>query len=315
MKHIFSFIIFTSFLLTACATSTTPVSNTPTSITTFAPSLTPLPTDPPIMSTLSPTKSFVPTISILLIPTLSAEQETRLAETLQLESCKLPCYLSIIPGKTSWPEAQSILSELGASYVSEYYESGLRGYEYKLKIGIPQSNNNTPVINNESSQLVISQSLIFTLEDSVVQRIQVVIGTINLASRFHDYWARYSPQKIFALLGPPDAIYMGRVYSVNDGSHMAIVYESLGIVIEFHGRREDNNICPSFEMGSSVKRYVYLTNRESTLSLLPENGRVLPTDRDVWLPIDHVLGISVLDFYNQLLSDSSVCFEANVTDP
>lgn len=236
-------------------------------------------------------------------------------EALQLEECKLPCYLSITPGKTSWPEAQLILSDLGASYVDEYYESGLRGYEYKLKIGIPQSNNNTPVINNESSQSVISQSLIFTLEDSVVQRIQVVVGTINLAPRFHDYWARYSPQKIFALLGPPDAIYVGRVYSVTDGSHMAIVYESLGIVMEFHGRREDNNICPSFEMGSSVQRYFYLTNRESTMSLLPENGRVLPTDRDVWLPIDEVLEISILDFYKQLLSDPSVCFEANVTDP
>jgi hypothetical protein len=185
-----------------------------------------------------------------LLPTILPAQESNLVHLLKDKACKLPCYLGITPGKTSWDEAQSILSELGASYVDEYYESGFRGYEYKLKIGIPQSNNNTLVINKESSQLAIFQSLVFTLENSIVQRIQVVIETLNDAPRFHDYWSRYSPQKMFALLGPPDAIYMGRVYSNNTGAGMAIVYESLGVVMEFHGRRDENIICPSFEMGS-----------------------------------------------------------------
>ena len=262
-----------------------------------------------------PTYTQSPTVPIFSIPTITAEQEIRLAETLQSENCDLPCYLTITPGKTSWSSAQLILSELGANFIGDYYESGLRGYEYTLKIGVMESSNAEPVSGNLSEQLEIHQYLIFTIEDPIVQRIQVSIETINDASRFHNYWSRYSPQALFAQLGSPDAIYFNRIYSINDGTAMVIVYESLGIVMEFDGWREDNSICPSFQMGSYAGRWLYLTNKASRLSLFPENGRVVPTNRDVWLPIDEVLGISVHEFYNQLLSDSSACFNVNITEP
>lgn len=237
---------------------------------------------------------------------ISSDQESRLVELLQSKDCELPCYLDITPGKTTWASAQQILSGLGAEYKGETYESGsgMPGYAYKLLIGELTSGEAT-----SRSPLDITQSLYFLVKDSIVQKIGVSISTLSQESKFRNYWSRYSTQQIFIRLGSPNAIY----YSPNDSNGMALVYKSLGVVMEFHGIRDGNTVCPNFEINGYTERMFVLTNTASTLSIfLPEDSRVPLTDRIHWLPVVEVLGISQGEFYNRIVSEPSTCFNVKL---
>lgn len=264
-------------------------------VTPTIPILVPMPT--------ATTQVIHPIIGGTLITT---DQENRLVEALQLEDCELPCYLGIAPGNTSWVSARQILASLGAEYEGEDYESGtgMRGYAYKILVNDTTLVTRTPIA-NPTHPLNIVQSLSFLIgSDSIVQRISVNVGTAVQELKFHNYWSRYSPQQIFIRLGIPNEIY----YSARGGNEMAIVYKSLGVVLKFIGIKEGNATCPNFEIKGYTEREFILTNMASDLSLLPQSERVPFTDREYWLPVNEILGLSREDFYNQVVANPSVCF-------
>ena len=69
----------------------------------------------------------------------------------------------------------------------------------------------------------------------------------------------------------------------------------------------ENNICP---MNEAKRIFVEMSLSFSNSSLkISSNGKVPPTDREVWLPIEKVLGLDTDEFYKQVIADPSVCFE------
>lgn len=112
MKHIFSTILFLSFLLSACVPIATPVTNTSIVSTSSVPSLTPLPTRSP--TPLPPDPPLTPTP--IVAPTLPVEEaQARLLELMANNgNCQLPCLWGIMPGKTTFLEARAILSPMSS---------------------------------------------------------------------------------------------------------------------------------------------------------------------------------------------------------
>jgi hypothetical protein len=308
-SQLLTFLAFVLLLcLSACSTENSSMTENETASSTVEIAIT-ITTTPPAAS---PTIANQVTHPIMgtLIP---ATQESRLVEALQLEGCELPCYLGITPGKTSWSSAQQILSDLGAEYKGEAYESGtgMLGYAYKILISDTTIVMATPIV-NPTHPLDITQSLSFLIgSDSIVQRISVDVGTAIQELKFHNYWSRYSPQQIFIRLGKPDSIY----YSPQEGNRMAIIYKSLGVVIKFSGMREGDSVCPNFEINGYTERKFTLTNIASGLSLLPEGERVPFTDREHWLPVAEYLRMSQEELYNQIIADPTICFNVKVVEP
>ncbi len=266
---------------------------------------TPFPTSSPSLFPI-PSKSF-PYPTLTLIPTILPSRELHMVELLQSIDCKLPCYLSITPGKTSWSDAKILLTSLGASYSGDYLDEGSQAYSYSLWVGDPSMQTATRTTKTGVGDMEISQDVSFTVNDGIVQRIVVSIQTDRFVSKYLEYWSRYSLSELFLVQGKPDTIYSYRDSALRGAGGITIVYEKSGIVMEFYGFINGNVLCPKLESGLVTREFI-LTNPKSSLSIyLPD--RVPPTDRSIWLPIQEVLGINDGQFYNRVVSDPSACFQ------
>jgi hypothetical protein len=242
-------------------------------------------------------------------PTIGPNQQSYLLTLLQSKSCELPCYLEITPGKTSWDDAQTILSKIGAHLEGSFQEDGLPAYGYSLWVGDPMFMNVTRNPNMGVGDMEIYQDLSFTIGDGKVQRIYLYTQTVKLVQKFGEYWSRYSMLNVFHHFGPPDLIFLA-VNELHGGYIQFTVYSKLGIVIETNGIKEGNQICPiSLENNKDIYLLFNLTLTNLTYPLkLYDPGRVPPTDRSVYLPIQEVLGIKEIEYYVKYIADPSSCF-------
>jgi hypothetical protein len=273
--------------------------------------------------TVTPTFPPAPTLTAIPLPKLpiiggtliSPEQELRLTQALQSANCELPCYLGITPGKTSWASAQQILADLGAEYrggdKSNMTVKGMPAYSYKILVNDTTSDG-TVSTSNTRHPLDITLSLNFLVKDSIVQRVYAHVDSLVQELKFQNYISRYSPQQIFTRLGKPDAIY----YSPKEGNGMILVYKSRGVRIEFAGKREGDSVCPNFEFGNYAERRFVLINVKSDLSIFPEKDDPIQlTDREFWLPVNELFGVSQENFFNQVIANPSVCFDMKTVAP
>jgi hypothetical protein len=179
-------VTFALLAMTGCASavSATPLLPPTIDVPTLAPSPTVTLTPPPtkIMFQYTPP------------PTLLPDQEQHMAELLQSQDCRLPCYLGITPGRTKLKEARAIVESLGAGlrFTEKNKTNNLIGYSYVLDIGDPSVPKTTP-----GSSALVYQSLIIsaTVNDDMVQQIHVGIWTESVEisfETFQDHWARYS---------------------------------------------------------------------------------------------------------------------------
>lgn len=245
------------------------------------------------------------------VPTANSEEESQMINLLQLEECVLPCYLGITPGKTTLQEARKILKELKAGYTGNYQRrDGSTEYAYDLlQIGHPLQGSYSPTPG--PLQLYIFQRISLISKDSIVQYLEAGVSTRDMFSEYRDIWRRYSIAGIFLQLGAPDQIYLDKFDPLRAdytyGQRVWAVYEQKGVVVELYGTGKENNVCPQKE-ASLIDLRLSLYNPFSGLDIY-SGGRVPPTRRDVYLPIEDVLGITALEFYNQVISNPSVCFQ------
>jgi len=295
-KPIFVIPIFAIILI---LTNCVPVSGTRINLPQYQPTY--LSSATPVASTVFP----YPTITF--IPTMVPVNELHMVELLQSNDCLLPCYLGITPGHTTWNDAKFLLESLGASYSGEYVDDGLQAFAYTLWVGDQSMQSVTRTNGTIVGDLEIAQRLGVTIGDGLVQRVVVDIQTRQFISKYADYWEMYTLDGIFNMLGKPDAVYTYRDSVQRGFGGLSLVYETSGIVIEFSGATDANSLCPQLE-GGLLNRHFILTNTEAPLTIyLPD--RVSPTDRAVWLPIEEVIGINEIGFYNQIIADPSVCFD------
>jgi hypothetical protein len=248
----------------------------------------------------------------LNISIVNLDQEHRMAELLQDKKCQPPCYLGITPGKTTWEEAQKILGSVGASSSGEWREGNLPVYEYNLWIGDSALTNVTPNSGTTVGDLGIAQKIKFTVENDLVQRIGVWIQTRRFTEKYREYWSRFSLEAVLRQIGQPGKIYMW-IPKWGTGYGMLIIYEDLGIFLDYSGIQSGNSICPLLSEKQQSVLEMTLTNTSALPDIYPP-GKVPPTDREVYLPIKDALGIDEKEFYNRLLLDPSTCFEIKETN-
>lgn len=244
-------------------------------------------------------------------PTITSAQEDNLIHLLYDETCELPCYLGITPGKTSWVEAQAILKNIGAYPVANGWGDGMRTYGYIMWIGDPSLSTATRDPNMMIDDLKIFQSLGFSVSENMIHRIQVEITTRTFAHKFNEYWMKYSLENIFLQLGSPDFISFSKSYRNYNRFTQIIVFQNFGIVVETLGTRKDNRICPILvddTPGNSTRLSFIITNLDSGLGLYGL-GQILPTEQTVYLPIEETLGITEQEYYDRVISDPSTCFD------
>jgi hypothetical protein len=239
-------------------------------------------------------------------PTLPPDKVEQLFAALQDESCKLPCYLGIIPGQTTLQAAKEILVELGGSYVGENENEMIDGlrYTYTLDLG-----------DQPSGEKIITQSVSLVTNNDIVQVLIVSSGTLVIKppdfalETYRTFWQRYSASQIFFQLGKPENLTVGRIYRPDQfGARLVISYDKQNIEIVIYGTGQENNLCPNNE-AEFLYHHMLLSYPDTTLDIYKAVGRGPLTDQKFDPPIENVFGVNSEEFYNSVLSDPAVCFE------
>jgi hypothetical protein len=301
------FITIAVFIFTSCVPATT-LATQP--IETASSTITPSPS-----STPHPKSTLVFPASLTPIPNMHPEKVPQLIEALQNKDCKLPCYLGLIPGKTKLQEGITILENLGGiRFISGWgpnpYQretDGALSYTYEFGIGDPLPEGR-----------IIYHSVTLVTDNDLVQVIEVRASpNINeslepAASTYQTYWKRYSLREIFLQMGEPESIYSDpRERPVESGTQWILVYDRQSIQIDLYDSWLENKLCPSDEV---KVLHMTLSYSDSSFSIYAD-GRVPPTDREIYLPIEEMFGVTVHQFYKQVLEDSLVCFEPKTPNP
>jgi hypothetical protein len=254
--------------------------------------------------TLTPTEysTITPTIENVFpqppIPTLSINDEMKMVELLKASKCNLPCYMGIVPGKTKLSDVRLLLNSFGASLRYEGVDGNRIGIEYLMVF-------DDPAIYG-TNEKHIAHTLHLLVIDDVVQRISIWILARGLSPKFQDYWSRYSPKGVFLQTGVPEMIYVG-------SGTLALVYEQLGVINMYETFWKDGQLCPQNETVYFDRRFE-ITNPDSPIEIYSEHANALKS-REIWKPVEDALGVSVQEFYNQVIADDSVCFDIKVTSP
>jgi hypothetical protein len=243
-------------------------------------------------------------ISPTSVPTLIPEQEQLLAEALQAVDCILPCYLGIIPGETTLQDARAILESLGGRYWGPFQRTETDGafvYTYQFHIGDPIT-----------EEKIVYAHVALVSDDNLVQIMEITSSTgwLELVSQksleiYQQYWRRYhTASEIMFQLGQPNQLYI--VAGLDD--ELIIVYKNPNIRIDISGTANENNLCPRNRLANSLSVHMIVSSPESPFSM-DGDGRVPLSDLEVYLPFEEIFGVTPSQFYEQVLSDPTICFE------
>lgn len=210
-----SVIILFYITLASCNSANTPIATT-TNIfeTDIAISQTPagtfLPVAPPTLE---------PTITLTSFPVLSQQvSESEIKGILQNDAkCKPPCYLGVIPEKTTVDELKLIFNRFGLPL----YDYEGKGRAYALE-KFPNSE--------------IPPETIFYLDNGLVKNMEV---NIDRSNQFE--WSIYSPSAILRRYGTPSKVTFG-LQVIHEPTptpwkswyHMTFFYDDLDLIILYH---------------------------------------------------------------------------------
>jgi len=250
------------------------------------------------------------------VPAAKPDQEHRMFELLQSKDCVLPCYLNIKPGKTSLNEARIILKDIGTGPEGYFVrKDGFAEYSYRIIVGDPLYMFETSKSTDDLTY--ISQYIELTIIGDIVEGIRIsVTAHEKTITKFRQYWSMYSTREIFLQLGAPDHLYTDKgplpVYAP-DIRPLTISYEKKNILIEYFGYAQEINICTK-ESDRYINLKLALYNSDSGLDVMESVG-IPPASDDYLALVEEVLGVNTSEFYNQVLSNPSVCFKPKVTEP
>jgi len=259
-----------------------------------------------------PTQDVGPFLTVTpSVPIQSSEQTIRMNDALHSSTCDLPCYLGIVPGKTTLSEGRAILEDFGMEFFGSFLSAdGIILYHtYKIRIGNIDQLTEIPEQNGESSTIL--QYIMLTTVDGVIQSMDVIIAATGLVDTYRAYWLPFFPKGILQKYGPPEEIYLGRLYPdlAMLGHRLLLIYKKLGVTIEIYGNQEDNNICtPEGTEARSFSLRMTLYNPNGKIDIYAD-GRVPPTDEAVWTSIEEALKIDPVEFHRQLTSELLPCFQ------
>jgi hypothetical protein len=272
-------LVWISLILISCNSqvliTSTPIHETPR--ITFAPSSTP---------TFIPTVTVVPelTITPTFVPTLSAQsREDALRHILQDDvTCKSPCFLGIVPDKTTSLELENVVFHYGIPMTHSEEKS-----TYSIN---PLLHDNFP-----------PHALFFT-ENDMVKSTKIYIDPSN---QFE--WSMYSPTALLKRYGIPSRVNfnLGGIHEPSDTPQngwygMRIYYDDLDFIIEYGDAEaklgKSITVCPNKDQFDSARVW---------LGKNPDNP---PLDST---PLEQATSFTLEKFTDYLLLGSGACFELN----
>jgi len=283
-KNISLIMLVVLIVVVGCATNTTEQAN-------IAASETP---------TITSTKTVIATPTLehtfrTPVPTLSIDMEQKVVESLKSSECNLPCYMGIVPGKTKVEDAILMLESVGAISFGQTVTGNITKIVYNIKLDDPLLETFEPAY-KDSKNVFNDLGLIGV--DGIVQQIRIWVLAHGFSPKAQEYWSRYTPKGIFIQIGVPDEIY-------SSGGLLALVYKELGIINMYETFWKDGQLCPQNETYYFDRRFE-ITNPNPPIEILSEHQKSL---KYVWKPIEESLGVSVQEFYDQVLTDDSICFD------
>jgi hypothetical protein len=154
-------------------------------------SATPPPTVMPTPTfTPSPLPTLIPTITMTPLNTLEPEKANEAIKNLLREpvDCTYPCFWGIVPGQTTAGEARNIFSHLGLK-TEIITDQGIDFYnvDYDLDSGL-------------------SISVVYTLQNAIVENIEIKIETEKQKAGIPRDWLAYSPETLIKQYGTPSRV-------------------------------------------------------------------------------------------------------------
>lgn len=257
--------------------TTTPTVLTPTTLSTITPYIT---------STITPTME----------PTLNAEQkEYKVTSWLQNNGgCRLPCFWGYRPGETNWEEMKIDLTQKGFGW------SGPYGQDHNIYY---------TGLDFQKSNVVVSMGVLVSY--GKVDGLGIGLGGNDLPTKAQNYTIPHLIQS----LGIPSRILIetqnmeGLLFT---GYSLILFYDDKGIGLKYSGSaeilRDAIMICPAAKVtGNSVN--LNLQNSTSKRRIDDLSG-LFGAQATFSLPIEKATDISIDDFYNMVIGNSSTkCFQ------
>lgn len=302
-------LIFLATLVTSCKQSTenttTLLSETPlppASTTTFVPSFTPLPTNSP-----------APTPPPSAIPTLPVERAQ--AELLKLlfdnNGCRLPCLWGIVPGESSFEEAEAILRPLAS--VSEFtaFKSGFGSITPHFIEGSMEFYTTVDFIANQDNNIV--NHIAFNVE-AHKPLAQGGYQDVFDSKLFGEKVSAYTLSNILTEQGAPSSVMLATfggplTRGGTGGFDILLEYPDQGILVNYttqmHLIGANVRGCPG---NAHVEMELYAPGQADSFF-----ERLKATDWTVKLdhykPLEEVTIMSVQDFYTIFRESTSECIE------
>jgi hypothetical protein len=221
-------------------------------------------------------------------------------------SCDLPCWWGIEPGKTTWASVEKILLHLDAK--SQQLKSDGELLRYGVG-GLDLKSTSTSEVVFSVRQELVENIIISTFGDSYPEEFQKV-------------WEHYSPDKILLKYGKPSRmkVYVSTYGETNNAGYQYwLYYDKLGFLITYGGgikKNETFHICPNFNNLESTdnqisEMQIYLKPSNSDIPLEAVVGnKGMELIGPLLKNFEDATGQSVDEYYSGFLSDpKNICFE------
>jgi hypothetical protein len=281
---------------------------TPSATHTIAPptstlTLTPIPTQTPLPSP-SPTATRTP------LPRIESE-----AEALDLisftgnGSCKLPCWMNIIPGQTDWDDAVFFIQSL----------EPVMKVEIATDLESVYGRADAIFFDRRTDEIRINGSMGSRLEDNAVYEADLQISSFSVSAQSSDLDASLRPLPIaFSMssvlreYGVPSIALLDTDTGAPEplGISILLVYPENQFYIEYSyaARIQGRNVVACQPAASMDMGIVNQKEKLASVEAMQQAPEVLPGRRlEAWQPMEKILGMSNEQFHKRYSSPNSEC--------
>lgn len=282
MKSIFRiyFLLLYALLALGCAPNLSPIVPTQTDIS-------------PVQTAWILQTPFSTTNPIQVVTSTSSTMESEQTEEIvkaylhDPTFCELPCFLNIIPGKTTYSEAKDIFLHIGLPIDSDIYEGkGFLGTNYEI-----------------DNYLSIRSTL--AVSEKIVEYLRINITPKTPAAGSTQEWLAFSPETLINKYGSPSRV--GFIIDLSPRTYfeMDIYFEEVDLVVAYIGHdlipRQKGSplICPLTDQFENIRIWM----GENPVDLRPPAGSV---------SLEKATSISIEEFSNLMLGGTAdACFVIN----
>jgi len=175
---------------------------------------------PTSIPTISPVSTLQPTQTMTLTPpvTLEPGQVENTVKTLLQEpvDCEAPCFWGIMPGKTTFGEAQNLFLRLGLNLRFTLAEGGKEFYGviYDLSKG----SEITPVL---------------TVQDNIIKNLKIGINPTEQKAGTSREWSAYSPETLIERYGTPSKVNFASDWGPQSFFEMDMYFDNFDLIVHY----------------------------------------------------------------------------------